>query len=57
MIQHPVQRIERADKRIEMLFGLAWIGALLFHEKRVIMLEHSMRLCDRSTNSGESFFA
>jgi hypothetical protein len=37
-------------------FGRAGIGALLLDERLIVLLEHSMRHCDRSTNSGESFF-
>ena len=53
MLQLLIQRIELANERVEMLFGLAMIGAVLLDERLIVLLEHSMRLCDRSSNSGE----
>jgi hypothetical protein len=40
-------------KRVAVLFGSARIGALSLDERLTVLLEHSMRLCDRSSNSGE----
>src|ERR1700730_179705 len=53
MLQLLIQRIELADERVAMLFGRAMIGAVLLDERLIVLLEHSMRLCDRSSNSGE----
>jgi hypothetical protein len=54
MVRRPVQRIELADVRVEMLS--AWPGSERFPSTSGWLLKHSMGICVRSPNSVASFF-